>query len=399
MRSIRTAAACALALLAFAGRPAGAQDCSSFDEGPVGFLSTFGTGGWITDLAWSAPLALLANADGRVDVCDVGDPSAPLALSSFATPGPALTVVFRAPYALAACGPGGVAVWNLADPASPQPATWITANPFSFHCFLNGDALYVSDHQRVTAYNASSMESPALLWTLNTPPDARRIAGHQGLLYVANGASGLTVIDPGTVTVAGTLPLPGFTSAVVVRGERAYAACGTAGVSVLDTGDPLHPAWLSSQPVDGVAGNVVLDGSILYVLVDDGCLVCDVTVPGALRLLGRTAALVEPASLAFDGDRALVPDALAGLKQFWRPCGAIALAARPQGDDLLLSWVDPRGSAWRVERSPDCGSGPGSWELLARTTDPLFVDAGAVPLGRACYRVVAEPVAPTRGSR
>jgi hypothetical protein len=93
--------------------------------------------------------------------------------------------------------------------------------------------------------NVAALE---LVGTFDTPSTTRDVAFAGGLVYVADGTSGLRILDvsnPAIPVEVGALDLPtGASQGVAVVGSRAYLADSTAGLRIVDVTTPSAPSLL-----------------------------------------------------------------------------------------------------------------------------------------------------------
>ena len=85
--------------------------------------------------------------------------------------------------------------------------------------------------------------------SVETPGDALGLAVVGQYAYVADGASGLQVVDvssPTTPVIVGAAPTPGSAGGVVVAGTYAYVPMGAAGLRVIDVSVPGAPVGVRS---------------------------------------------------------------------------------------------------------------------------------------------------------
>lgn len=126
-----------------------------------------------------------------------------------------------------------------------------------------------------------SVELPSYPWELAVQRDHA---------YVANGTSGLQVIDvsdPAAPVIAAALPLPGVAADVLVAGAYAFVAAGEPGFHVVDVTSPASPVLLATVPVGAPARGLSLAGERLVVNTDDGAYVFDVRNPRAPQRRGN----------------------------------------------------------------------------------------------------------------
>lgn len=111
-----------------------------------------------------------------------------------------------------------------------------------------------------------------------------------GRAYVACGSDGLRVVDvttPSSPRVVGTLDTPGFAQAIALGGGLALVADGQAGVRILSLANPDVPVELAVVDTPGLAKGVALAGQRAYVADDTSLRVLDLTQPSAPVELGH----------------------------------------------------------------------------------------------------------------
>ena len=143
---------------------------------------------------------------------------------------------------------------------------------------------------------AELLDDPIELGFLVTPGQARGVAVVGTLAYVADGTSGLRVIDvsdPALPVELGFLDTPDFAQGVSVVGTLAYVADGFSGLRVIDVSDPALPVELGFLDTPDFAQGVAVVGTLAYVADSSSGLrmidsIVRVPEPDAL-LLGLTA--------------------------------------------------------------------------------------------------------------
>ena len=96
--------------------------------------------------------------------------------------------------------------------------------------------------------------------TLDTPGSARDVEVVCGLAYVADGSSGLRIIDisnPAAPVELGALDTPGFAYDVEVVGPLAYVADGSSGLRMIDVSNPATPVELGALNTPLVFGAIL----------------------------------------------------------------------------------------------------------------------------------------------
>ena len=108
--------------------------------------------------------------------------------------------------------------------------------------------------------------------------------------YVAAGSAGLKIIDvgdPRAPHLASTLALAGVLNDVKLAGTRAYLAAGSAGLHVVDVSNPVSPRLLGTFDTPGDAQDVRVNGNLAYVADGgSGLQIIDVSSPEAMRRAG-----------------------------------------------------------------------------------------------------------------
>jgi len=100
------------------------------------------------------------------------------------------------------------------------------------------------------------------------------VKGDLSTVYAACGEAGFRVIrfDPATSTLVGTIGLydtPGYASGVMVYGNLAYLADGNSGLLILDVEDPFVPKFKGSFSMDGFARRVWVVNSATALVAAD----------------------------------------------------------------------------------------------------------------------------------
>jgi hypothetical protein len=122
----------------------------------------------------------------------------------------------------------------------------------------------------VPVFNLFPLGAVALITVgaLDTPGSAEDVALVGDLAYVADGSSGLRVIDisnPALPVEIGALDTPGQAIDVEVVGDLAYLADGDSGLRVMDVSNPALPVELGALDTPGYAYDVEVVGDLAYV--------------------------------------------------------------------------------------------------------------------------------------
>jgi len=137
------------------------------------------------------------------------------------------------------------------------------------------DLAYVGLDTGIAIYDVSDASTPLLVSHLDLRSPAFDVAVEGGVAFVANGESGLAMIDvanPASPRLLGRLPTPG-TRAVAVQagiaylGEASDRATGIFGLRTVDVAQPALPVELGFVALANGALDVVVAGSTAYVAI------------------------------------------------------------------------------------------------------------------------------------
>ncbi len=192
-----------------------------------------------------------------------------------------------------------VTITNLTSPTHP-PGTWVSSPNPQF------------------TWETSIDPVPTLLGSIDTHGAARDIAIDGTTAYVADGDSGLKMIDisnPAAPVLLGSIDTPGTAEGIVVSGTTAFVADGASGIQVIDVSNPSSPSLLGSLGMSGHAFDVAVSLGVLYVAAgDSGLLVADVSDPRAPILFGAYDTPGKALGITISGMTAFVADGDCGLR-------------------------------------------------------------------------------------
>jgi hypothetical protein len=227
--------------------------------------------GFVEGVARVGERLLLADGYAGLVLADVRDPARPRLGGSLPTTGAAHAVAIVGDTAYLADGPAGVAAIDLEALAELGPGQ-------------------------------AGLASRVLLWRLDTPGEALGVAHDRGLLYVADGESGLRVIDVRGPSEVATVPLPGYAWDVTIHAGFAWVAARNGGLRVLSLADPRAPvevsSLLSEQSV--VFQTVMADDRAWVAAGPSGLVLLDIADPHQPRELTRLAMEGTVVGLALD---------------------------------------------------------------------------------------------------
>lgn len=185
----------------------------------------------------------------------------------------------------------------------------------------SGTCAYVADGDSgLQVVDILDPESPRAIGSIDTPGHATALAVAGSYVYIADGQSGLQVIDltdAASPRIVGSVDTPGNARSVAIAGGHAYVADADAGLQVIDIADPSSPQIVASLVSEFSARAVVVEGSFAHLVEsfdDDGFVisaltVIDVSSPANPRVVGKLDFEEEVSALAISGtDAYLVGD-------------------------------------------------------------------------------------------
>lgn len=172
-------------------------------------------------------------------------------------------------------------VIDISDPAHPALTTTINTGGATYGIFasgitISGDYAYIADESGFFVLNLANFNNIAMIagskmtGSFNTSGSAYGLTVDSGHAYVADGASGLQIIDITTPTApdmdnTGSVDTLDIAYDAAVSGNFCYLADGASGLQVVDITDPANPVIITTIPTTGIAYAVAVSGDYAYV--------------------------------------------------------------------------------------------------------------------------------------
>lgn len=164
-----------------------------------------------------------------------------------------------------------------------------------------------------------------------------------GVLYVAGGKSGLTLIDaskPADLPVISRADTAGTAQDVAAGGGYAFVAGGEAGLLVFDVSDAANPREIAALNTPGWANDVTLDGDTLYLADGEaGLIILDVSDPAHPKEISKFNTSGTVVKTLIQGNFAYLAD---------RQSGLVVLDVSDKSKPEKLGGYDTLGGAWDV---------------------------------------------------
>jgi len=329
-------------------------------------ISELGINGFTTNLAFGDSLVYVATWGGTLYVVDVSEPSSPQIMKTIG----ASSNLF---FCIAAKGDyvyvsdlewWGTRAINVVHPES----VFVTFGyDLGLSAYIKDTLLFIGGYGGINTYSISNPSVPVFLKTLNlhsvitgmtsrdsivyavtdvggvhtidiTVPDSMFVRGSlQGgkstgitplditagnELYVAR-ANGLLIVDiskPDSLEPLSFFPTSGDAEKVTVSGNRAYLACGYAGLWIIDISDVLRPVALGNITTGGFMTDVLVSGNYAYTVnypfyendTTDGIWIIDIQNPFQPAVVSHYTGIIKveqsraPNALALQGNTLFV---------------------------------------------------------------------------------------------
>jgi len=154
--------------------------------------------------------------------------------------------------------------------------------------------------------------------SIDTPGFANSVTSVGSYIYVADGESGIQVLDvsnPSTPEIVANSSAYSTTQELVVAGNYAYAFDYTGGLLVYDVSTPLSPVGVSQKLLAGVVSGGTVNGNFAYVSAhNDGLKVVDISNPAIPVHVGSVDTPGSAADVAVVGNIAYVADWTTGMQ-------------------------------------------------------------------------------------
>jgi hypothetical protein len=183
-------------------------------------------------------VAYVAAHTAGLHAIDITDPTMPALLDSYDTPGLAWQVAVDGDRAYVADDASGVQVIDISDPTDLKGADNWSAVATAFGVAVSGNYVYVArDGDGVSIVEkVGPIGVPRVLTEIDTPGAAEKPVIDGDMLYLADGAAGLQMIDvtnPAAPSIVGNYDTD-LAIGVAVSGEHAFVADGASGLKVVN---------------------------------------------------------------------------------------------------------------------------------------------------------------------
>jgi len=146
-----------------------------------------------------------------------------------------------------------------------------------------GNYVYVADGETgLLVIDVSDPNNPNLVGSIDTPGDAKSVFTSGSYAYVADYTSGLRIIDissPSNPYEVGYYDTPSNSEGVYVSNSYAYVADGFSGLRIVDISNPTNPSEIGYFESTGAWGIVVSESYAYVADISSGLIILDVSDP------------------------------------------------------------------------------------------------------------------------
>ncbi len=117
-------------------------------------------------------------------------------------------------------------------------------------------------------FSTNYPSNPSIIGFVETPDSAHSVTIVDQIAYLADGDSGLQVIDvsdPSNPSIIGSVETPGYAHSVTVVDQTAYLADGESGLQVIDVSNPLHPVIIGGIDIPTYVTTLAINGNLVYI--------------------------------------------------------------------------------------------------------------------------------------
>ncbi len=285
-----------------------------------------GYGGYHQHINVRSGYAYVCNYDASLSVVNVTNPASPVNVVDLPSGYRTARVIFDGNYAYVAVGDSGMAIYNVVNPAAPVYVTKIkttgrAASLYYGAVTISGTPtghIFVANRNPAPGVSAINVANPAVpttssfLAALAAPTGTAYVPYYaNGKTYVAYGTAGLRIIDvgnPSSPLLLSTTALGGDSRAVAVSGNYAYVAARDSGVFIVDVTNANAPVKIKSLKMPSARGIAVAGTKVYVAASDSGMVVIDITNPTNASIVAYTGKSVYGENVSINGTTAGLSD-------------------------------------------------------------------------------------------
>ncbi|MEA3363801.1 MAG: hypothetical protein U9Q61_11110 [Thermodesulfobacteriota bacterium] len=229
---------------------------------------------WGASLAAYNDLLFVAQAKEGIKVFDISTLGQPEVIAIWPNLQAMSLAAAADEYLLLSKGIHGVELVDISDLHHPVVRD-VLSDIHALDVALDGHFVYIaSKNEGLMIYELEKNAKLNCLGHLQTPfpmnqfDIALSVYPQGGMVYVANGRSGMLIVDvtnPAEPTILSSIPISGICKEVRVVDDKAYITSHHGGITVVDVKDPENPTVLSIIPMSAMSKGLQVVGDLIYV--------------------------------------------------------------------------------------------------------------------------------------
>ena len=319
-----------------------------------------------SDVAVANNIAYVAAGESGLRLFNIANTAAPALLSRFTAAANARAIAVSGTTAYVGDGQYGLKIVDVSNPAAPALlGTFASTNLASIrNVAVSGSQVVVSDGRTVMLLDASSPASPALLGSYATPAFAFSLCVANSKAYLACGTGGIIILNvaPGGLSLLGSYTdyAQYLATGIAVSGTTAYASYIGLGWVTLDVSNPASPALVHLSSAQGPVSTLAAAGTLVTVFsASNSAVTVDASAPLAPVARNAFGPLVQAFRLAATPSLILTAEDEAGLAILsTAPAHVVLYVERgPGNSSIRVRWASTTGQTYSVWKSTNLAAG------------------------------------------
>jgi len=236
----------------------------------VGEYDSYGS---IQGIAIAGNYAYLANSYNGLQIIDISDPSSPVWVGEYDNSSSAKGLLVVGQYAYVVYSSRGLQILDISNPSKPILIGGYNGTS-AYDIRISGIYAYIANYNGLLVIDISDPTNPSKVGACDTPGSAKALAISGDFAYIADGTSGLQVIEninyPADPFFVGEYDTPNNAEAVEISGNYAYVADNESGLQIFNISNPAKPLLTGKVNTPGNAKDVKLSGDYAYVADSSG---------------------------------------------------------------------------------------------------------------------------------
>ncbi len=228
---------------------------------------------WSESLSVDRGLLFVAQGNAGIEIFYITDPGHPEPVA-FWPHLKALRLTVAGDHLLTSKGVKGVELIDISDMQRPVIKDTLP-DIHALDITSEGNLVYIaSKDQGLLVYAISDNAEFIGLSRLSTPFPMNHfdltvaVRVHDGIAYIANGRSGLLIVDvrdPAEPRILSSIDVPGTCKAIKIAENKAFISSHHGGINIVNIADPEQPIFLNSIAMSGLSRGLQVVDDLVYV--------------------------------------------------------------------------------------------------------------------------------------